>query len=168
MKNLIVYSSLTGNTKMVAEAIHSIAPKGTEIFPVEDMPNTDNYDVVAVGFWVDKGTSDKKATEYLTTIKNKKVALFATAGVSPETDHAKQSLVNAAKNLAENNTVIGTFICQGKIDPKLLEAFKNNPENQHHKLTPERIARHKQASTHPDENDLKNAKDTFTEIFKNL
>ena len=168
MKNLIVYSSQTGNTKMVAEAIHSIAPEGAEIFPVEDMPNADNYDVVAAGFWVDKGTSDKKATEYLQTIKNKKVALFATAGVSPDTDHAKKSLANAAKNLDESNTIIGTFICQGKIDPKLLEAFKQFPKGHPHAITPERLERHKQASTHPDENDLVNAKEAFKKIYQNI
>ena len=152
---------------MVAEAIYSVISDDADIFAVEDIPSADNYDVVIAGFWVDKGTSDKKATKYLQTIKNKNVALFATAGVNPNTDHAKDSLVNAAKNLDESNTLIGTFICQGKFDPKLLEAFKQFPEGHPHAITPERIARHKEASTHPDEADLENAR-AFIRGLKNV
>lgn len=60
MKFLVVYSSLTGNTKMVGEAIAEVLAPECDIFPVEDNPDYSDYDLVVVGYWVDKGTADKK------------------------------------------------------------------------------------------------------------
>ncbi len=58
MKCLVVYSSVTGNTRKVAEAIFQAMPPDSEIFPVESAPAPDAYDFVAVGFWGDRGTAD--------------------------------------------------------------------------------------------------------------
>ena len=53
MKTLIVYSSLTGNTKKVAEAIAAVLP-GCDLLPVEEAPaSVEGYDLVALGYWVD-------------------------------------------------------------------------------------------------------------------
>ena len=38
MKSIILYSSLTGNTKSVAEAMASVMPEGTPCVPVKDAP----------------------------------------------------------------------------------------------------------------------------------
>lgn len=168
MKNLIVYSSLTGNTKMVGEAIHEIMPRETLISPVETAPDAKDYDFVSVGFWVDKGTADKKAQEYLKTIKGKKVALFATLGASPATAHAEDSLRRAAEFLDESNTLVGTFICQGKISRKITEVIKKMPEGHPHSMTPEREALHREAALHPNENDLASAQSTFKELLAKL
>ena len=49
MKTLIVYSSLTGNTKKVAEAIAAVLP-GCDLLPVEEAPaSVEGYDLVALG-----------------------------------------------------------------------------------------------------------------------
>ena len=54
MKSIILYSSLTGNTKRVAEAMASVMPEGTPCVPVKEAPeNLADYDNVFVGFWVD-------------------------------------------------------------------------------------------------------------------
>lgn len=47
MKALVVYSSKTGNTKKVAEAVHGVFPHGTDLYRVEDAPSPDNYDLIA-------------------------------------------------------------------------------------------------------------------------
>ena len=52
MKIAIIYSSLTGNTKMVAEAIAAVLP-GSELYSVEDQVDLTKYDCIAVGFWVE-------------------------------------------------------------------------------------------------------------------
>ena len=69
MKSLVVYSSLTGNTKMVGEAIAEVLAPDCDIFKVEDNPNYADYDLVVVGYWVDKGTADAKAANYLNPLK---------------------------------------------------------------------------------------------------
>ena len=54
MKSLVVYSSKTGNTKKVAEAIYDALPEPKSIHPVEDTPSVDGVDFLVLGFWVDK------------------------------------------------------------------------------------------------------------------
>ncbi|MBP2630479.1 MAG: hypothetical protein H6Q70_1107 [Firmicutes bacterium] len=169
MKSLVVYSSLTGNTKMVAEAIAEELGKGVKLISVEEEPAVDGCDLVAVGFWVDRGTADQKTAKYLQTLNHAKVALFATLGANPNSEHAKKSLDNAAKLLDETNTVVGRFICQGKVDPKLIEQMnKKFPEGHPHGMNEERRARHEAASRHPDAQDLIRAKQVFAQIKKNL
>jgi flavodoxin len=48
---MVIYSSKTGNTKMIAEAIHKALPQDTEIYPVDNAPCPNNYDFIAVGGW---------------------------------------------------------------------------------------------------------------------
>lgn len=168
MKSLVVYSSLTGNTKKVGEAILEVLPEGTEICPVENAPAPDGYDFISVGFWVDRGTADKKAGDYLAAIKNKRVALFATLGTKPDSGHAAECLERAALLLDKSNTLAGTFICQGKIDPKLTETMKKLPKGHHHGWTPEREAVHEEASLHPDKKDLTDARAAFKDILTKL
>ena len=144
MKSIVVYSSLTGNTKMVGEAIAEVLAPNCDIYKVEDNPDVTGYDLVVVGFWVDKGAE-------------------------PDSEHAKTSLQNGIDMLDSSNEVMGRFICQGKIDPKLLEAMKKmfgtkvSKEN-FHAVDEKRLERHRKASTHPDEQDLANAKKVFSEI----
>lgn len=168
MKTLIVYSSLTGNTRQIAEAIYEIFGEQADLFPVEKAPSADGYDLIAVGFWVDRGTADKKAQGYLGGLRNQQVALFATLGAYPDSEHAAKSMANAAALLDESNQVVGTFICQGKVDPRLIEQFKKLPEGHPHGLNAERLARHQEAAKHPDAADLNNAKAIFREIKRKL
>jgi flavodoxin len=168
VKTLIVYSSLTGNTRKVAEAVKEVFGDEADLFPVEEKPLSDGYDLVAVGFWVDRGTADKKAQDYMTGLRNKKVALFATLGAYPDSEHARKSMANARALLDASNQFTSSFICQGKIDPKLVEQFKNLPEGHPHAMTPERAARHREAAKHPDGADLAQAKTVFAEIRQKL
>lgn len=170
-KSLIVYSSVTGNTKQVAEAIAEALAPNADIHKVEDNPSTEGYDLVAVGYWVDKGSADAKATKYLQSIKNTKVAIFATLGAEPDSQHALDSLQKGRDLLDSSNEVVGDFICQGKIDPKIIafmaKHFGTNGKG-FHAVDEKRKQRHIQASTHPDAQDLANAKARFSEIKQRL
>ncbi|CUH97702.1 hypothetical protein P22_3837 [Propionispora sp. 2/2-37] len=168
MKTLIIYSSLTGNTRKVAEAVKEVFGDEADIVPVEEKPLADGYDLIAAGFWVDRGTADKKAQDYITGLRDKKVALFATLGAYPDSGHARKSMDNARSLLDGSNQFIGSFICQGKIDPRLAEKFKNLPEGHPHAMTPERAARYHEAAKHPDEADLAKAKAAFATIRQKL
>lgn len=165
MKKLVVYSSRTGNTKAVAEAVQAAMGSDSELMSVEEAPSTAEYDLIAVGFWVDRGTADAQAKQYLESIRDKKVILFGTLGAYPDSDHARDSMARAAMLLPAGNTLLGTFICQGRVDPKLIERFKDLPPDHPHAMTPDRIARHAEASRHPNEEDFARAQETVRRIL---
>jgi len=156
MKILVTYSSKTGNTQRIAEAIHPLLP-GADLYPVAQAPAAENYDLIFAGFWVDKGTADEQAARYLSRIEAKPVALFATLGAYPDSDHAQESLDNAAA-LIPSGRVVDRFICQGAIDPKLIAWMKQLPPEHPHAPDEARVKRWSDAETHPDQEDLAKAR----------
>lgn len=165
MKSLIVYSSKTGNTRKVAEAILSVLPAGTEIYPVKDAPEPDGYDFVAVGYWVDRGTANTEMASYMPKIRGKKVGIFFTLGAYPNSQHAQDSFDNGVKLLGEGCDVIAKFWCQGAIDPKLTSWMSKLPAEHPHSPNPERVRRWEEAAKHPDAADLEAAKEAFKNLF---
>ncbi|SUP37187.1 flavodoxin family protein [Veillonella criceti] len=170
MKSIVIYSSRTGNTKQVAEAILTALPEGTACVPVNEAPaDLTAYDIVFMGFWADQGNADKAAQAVLKRIDTDKVALFATLGVPPMLPHAKETMVAATGLLPKGQTPVGTFMCQGKVDPKVIEMmYKMFPEGHPHGRSAERDERHRLGATHPDENDLANAVAFAKEVMANL
>lgn len=88
MKVLIAYSSRTGNTRRVAEALAKAAPEGSLLARVEDTPSADGFDVVFAGYWLDRGGPDAKAKEFLHSLHGKHIVLFETMGADPRSEHA--------------------------------------------------------------------------------
>ena len=155
MKVLITYSSKTGNTKKVAEAIKAVLPEA-DLLPVNKVSDASGYDLVFAGFWVDKGTADARSQMFMRKLEGQKVALFATLGAYPDSQHAVDSLQNAAE-LIPSCDVVDRWICQGAIDPKLIEWMMALPPEHGHSPDESRVKRWKDAESHPAENDLKNA-----------
>ncbi len=162
-KSLVVYSSLTGNTKKVAEAVAQVIPN-CDIVTVDEVPaNLDEYYFISVGYWVDRGLPDKKSKKFIKSIKNMNVALFGTLGAYPDSPHAKGCMRDSEAMLkveGKNNNVLGSFLCLGKIDEKLLD-YMGKFMGDSHPMTPERKARLLEAQTHPDNNDLTNVQLLF-------
>ena len=161
MKTLIVYSSLTGNTKKVAEAIAAVLP-GCDLLPVEEAPaSVEGYDLVALGYWVDRGMPDGRTRTWLGGVKNARLAFFGTLGAWPDSDHAKECM-KKGEELAlvpeRGNEVYGSWLCQGKIDPKVLEVMARVAGGAH-PMTEERRARIQEAAKHPDDDDCRRAQD---------
>jgi len=165
MKILITYSSKTGNTRKIAEAVRKGVP-AADFYPVEAAPDPENYDLIFMGFWVDKGSADHKAGEYMSRIRNKKVAFFATLGAYPDSKHAAESL-EKAETLIQESKVIDRFICQGAIDPVLQEWMSKLPGGHPHAPDDARIKRWEDASSHPDEKDCEAAKNWAMTVLQN-
>ena len=165
MRSLLVYSSKTGNTRKLAEAIGEIMPAGADFYPIEEAPLPDSYDFIVLGFWVDRGTADQKTLAYIEKIEDKAVAFFATLGAYPDSEHAKNVVERVTGLLGAKNRVLDHFICQGKIDPGLTEKFKELPPEHPHAMTPERMARHQEASKHPNQQDLQQAREIFQRVI---
>lgn len=165
MRTLIVYSSRTGNTKKVGEAIAAAmaeAGEACELHPVESAPAADPFDLVCLGYWVDKGLPDERCRAYLAGLSGKTVALFGTLGAWPDSDHARECIAKseALARRDGGNNVLGSFLCLGRVDPKVLEAMQKMAGNVH-PMTPERAARIKEAEKHPDAEDCRRAGEAF-------
>ena len=165
MKSLVVYSSRTGNTRKIAEAVAGALP-GCELHPVESAPAPVGYDLVAVGYWVDRGQPDARARAYLKTMKDANVALFGTLGAWPDSDHARDCIAQGEALAAECN-VLGTFLCQGKVDPRVIAMMRKTVPGAH-PMTPERRARLEEAAKHPDEADCRRAREAFKAFAKRI
>ncbi len=126
-------------------------------------PSPEGFDLVAVGYWVDKGMPDLWAYKYLETIRNSTVALFGTLGAWPDSDHAMdckragEALVSTAE---QGNRVLGTFLCQGKIDPKVVALMAKKAVDLH-PMTADRRARIAEAENHPNTEDCRRAQESF-------
>lgn len=168
MKTLIVYSSRTGNTKKVAEAIQAAIPGDTDLVTDRNLPaDLSGYDAIFAGFWADKGTANAEMVAVLPKLHHAKVAVFATAGAEPASDHAKDCLRNGSALLPSDATLIGTWSCQGKIDPKIVEMMAAMfPAGHPHSMTPARKARIEEAKKHPDADDLKHAGEWALAVLK--
>ena len=75
MNACIVYSSCTGNTRKVAEALADTS--GLPCFPVRIAPEPDDFDILALGFWVRKGLPDARALRYMERVRGKHVFFSA-------------------------------------------------------------------------------------------
>lgn len=159
---LIVYSTRTGNTENVAAHVHEALNAtheagGVEIASAADAPDPKRYEWIILAFWVNRGTADDDTRAYLGRITGKRVGFIGTLGAYPDSKHAADVAERVGALIVERNELIGSFLCQGKVDPRLTERFQSLPPNHPHAMTPERAKRHRDAASHPDEADMANA-----------
>ena len=164
MNILVAYSSETGNTRKVAEAIAAALP-GAALYDVKAAPDPAAYDFIAMGFWVDKGGPNKEAAEYMARIRGKKVLTFFTLGANPDSMHAKTCAEAAPKAYGEGTEQVAAFWCQGAIAPNLIAWMRKMPAGNPHAPTPEAEKRWAEAAKHPDETDLQHAAQAAAEAL---
>lgn len=167
MKKLVLYNSWTGNTKKVAEAIYEELKEDVDIIKTEDfdIKNLNKYDYVFIGFFVDKGYPDELTMRLLPNIKNIKIALFATLGAYPYSMQAFKVFDRANSLLPPKTKVEGCFICQGRVSEESLERINKLPPDDP-KRSKKSTLRREIGLTHPDDLDLKNAREFARNIIE--
>lgn len=159
MKSLVIYSSQTGNTRKLAEAVYDVLTGEKEIFPTSAAPEPSEYDFIAAGFWLKAGKPDPDTSSYLPRIKGKSLFLFATHGAAAASQHAVDAMA-AAKELAGAAKIMGTFNCPGAVDPKLIETAGAKPQ------PPVWLADAPAATGHPDAADIAALKERLKTVLK--
>ena len=148
MKYAIVYSSITGNTKKLAKAIKN---KVGECYFGKPSDEALEADVIFIGFWAAKNSCPADIQEFIEKLSNKKIFLFGTVGYFNTKEYFEEVLNNAKSHVPSSNTIIGTYMCQGKVSdswqnkikegsPEKYELIKNNLE---------------ESMNHPNEDDIK-------------
>ncbi len=121
MTCLIVVSSKSGNTRLVADALASeLAGAGVAAagpFAPEEVAEAElgGADTVLAGFWTDKGDCAPDLAAVLERLGGKRVFLFGTAGFGGSEAYFAQILDRVRAHLSEDATYLGGAMCQGKM-----------------------------------------------------
>ena len=151
MSYAIVYSSRTGNTALLAQAIREALPQEECRYFGAPSPEALSAEALYVGFWTDKGTCDQATAEFLKSLTCQKVFLFGTAGFGGAPAYFQQILSRVQENLNPEVQVTGTYMCQGKMPQAVrtrYEAMEDSPRRA------AMLANFDQALCHPDQQDL--------------
>lgn len=163
----IIYSSRTGNTKKLAEAIYNVLPQNScdyygEVDKIED----ELSEVLYIGFWTEKGDADLQTIELLKQLKNKKIFLFGTAGYGESEKYFKNIINNVKKNIDSSNIIIGTFMCQGKMPLSVRARYEKMKQQNNLSINVDNlITNFDKALSHPNEKDLKKLEKIIKSIY---
>jgi len=117
---LVSYSSQTGNTKKVAEAIFDELSGEKELKPLEHVMNLEGYDLAFIGFPVHSAGPAKDAKSFLeSNSAGKKLALFVTHA-APEDAPDLPKILDACKAAATGAELVGVFDCQGELSQDVI------------------------------------------------
>lgn len=171
----IVFSSRTGNTAELAETVREALPEGTcEYFgSVNDavdggFDSDSSYgdgscansaipasETLFVGFWTNQGVADRETQQLLGQLRNRKIFLYGTAGFGGSEAYFQAILDKTKAFIDDSNTVIGTFMCQGKMPHSVRERYVKMKEQPDHMPNIDTmIENFDKALSHPDANDL--------------
>ncbi len=155
MSYAIVYSSRTGNTKLLAEKMHAELSEEYCVYYGRPDDKALNADLLFVGFWTDKGTCDEDTKHFLEKLHDKKVFLFGTAGFGGSQQYFDSILERVKGILPEDNHVIGSFMCQGKMPMSVRRYYESNLcDGKNQKEVEKMIENFDMALVHPDETDM--------------
>jgi len=164
MRVLVVYKTITGNTKKVAQKIYETLECEKELKNIYDVEKLEGYDLYFLGFpMLDLGP-DKQTINFLKEkAKGKSVALFVTHG-SPIGFHHLDDWLQKFKNAAAQTKLLGMFDCQGKISDAGEQFFIHSKVHDLEDLAHIK----KQTIGHPNKADAKAAEEFVKKIMANV
>lgn len=159
----IVFSSITGNTELIARHIRKELGADSCFFfgaPEDMAEGTLSTDLLCLGSWTDKGVPSPQITKLLASLENKRVFLFGTCGFGESDEYFSDVLGRFRDALPTSCELVGSFMCQGKIresvraryEKMLADAQAASPEANRAQML---ITNLEHARSHPDVDDLR-------------
>ena len=161
-KYSIIFSSLTGNTKKLADTIRAVLP--AEDCDYFGAPKAEELhsEILYIGFWTDKGNADSATLELLSKLRDKKVFLFGTAGFGGSEAYFQKILEHVKQSVGPSNSVFGEYMCQGKMPQSVRDRYmKMKTQPEHPANIDALIENFDRALSHPDEDDLERLRKSF-------
>lgn len=164
MKVQIVYSSLSGCTRRLAQGIFDALNVDTkELYDLAaHVPELDG-DVVLLGYWVDKGGPDAAMRAFMETIEGKNVGVFCTLAYWADSAHAHNALAAGVAMVKDKNRVLGGYVCNGTMSQAMIARFRANGTVGPHSASPANEARWELMKNHPTDAEIALATERFTE-----
>lgn len=152
MKYAIVYSSKTGNTKLLATTILNQRKEDDCVYIGEPSPKALLADIIYIGFWTDKGTCQEEIKAFLHELQQQKIFLFGTAGFGGDQSYFDRILASVKKEVPEGVEIVGSFMCQGKMPMAVRQRYEGMlSQNERMQAM---IDNFDLALSHPDEKDV--------------
>ena len=158
-KYSIIFSSLTGNTKKLADTIRAVLP--AEDCDYFGAPKAEELhsEILYIGFWTDKGNADSTTLELLSKLRDKKVFLFGTAGFGGSEAYFQKILEHVKQSVGPSNSVFGEYMCQGKMPMAVRERYEKMKQQPNPAPNLDGLIRNfDRALAHPDDHDLEELK----------
>mgnify|MGYP000034317953 CR=1 FL=1 len=136
-KNIQLYTAVKQETqRKLAEKIREVLPEeNCDYFGTEGAKALSS-DILYIGFWTDIGNADPATLELLKSLRNKKIFLLETAGFGRQwKTYFQQVLGKVKESVDESNTVMGEFMCQGKMPQSVRDRYVKMKENPDHAPT---------------------------------
>lgn len=123
----IVFSSKTGNTELLADTLHSCLPQAECCYFGNPNPAAMEADTLYVGFWTDTREKQMKALQtFFEAAAGKAGALLLVPLVLAAAKNIFNKILKTVqKDLHSSNTVIGSFMCQGKMPMSVRQRYEN-------------------------------------------
>ena len=152
----IVYSSKTGNTKMLADALHQALPADDCLYFGAPDAQALAAERIYIGFWTDKGTCDAETAAFLAQLTQQEIFLFGTCGFGGGVAYFEQILARVRDLLPESVQLIGSYLCPGKMPQSVRDRYVRIAEEEPAKRShmQKMIFNFDCALSHPDANDL--------------
>lgn len=152
MKYAVVFSSKTGNTKRLAEAIRAALGEAECIYFGPPDPKALEAPRLYVGFWTDKGTCDADSAAFLPHTAGHRVFLFGTAGFGGSDAYFSKILASVRAQLPDGAEEAGCWMCQGRMPQAVRQRYEAMEESPRRQAMLENFDR---ALSHPDTEDLR-------------
>ena len=159
MDYMVLYASVTGNTKKIATEIFSALPGMSK-----DMQNIEEYrgkdaEIFFIGFWVDRGTCGMSVMNVLSELHGKKIALFGTCGMGRGAAYYREIEQKVKVWIPDDCEYLGTFLCQGKMPMKVRQKYEISREDPREEAFRKQMLKNfDEALFHPNEQDFVDAR----------
>lgn len=152
----IVYSSKTGNTKMLADALHQALPADDCLYFGAPDAQALAAERIYIGFWTDKGTCDAETAAFLAQLTQQEIFLFGTCGFGGGVAYFEQILARVRDLLPESVQLVGSYLCPGKMPQSVRDRYVRIAEEEPAKRShmQKMIFNFDCALSHPDADDL--------------
>ncbi|MDO4355254.1 MAG: flavodoxin family protein [Clostridia bacterium] len=168
MKVQVIYSSLSGCTRRLAEGIYAaIEAEEKQIWDLKDGEPELDGDVILLGYWVDRGGPGEAMSRFMAKVTGKHVGVFCTLAFWADSAHAHSALHNGVQLLEPNNTVIGGYVCNGSLSQSMIQAFRQRGSGPH-SASPANEARWEVMKDHPTSSEIALAAERFGERLRLL
>ena len=167
MKYAVVYSSLTGNTEVLASRIREVLGEGDCLYFGKPSKETEKADLIFAGFWTDKGLCSEDMKAFLENLDRQMVYLFGTAGFGGSKEYFERILDRVTAIMPDTCKIEGRFMCQGKMQDSVRQRYVSmleaNPGDEKIKASLENFEK---ALKHPDSTDLYQLEESVKKIWK--